>query len=278
MRGSPFFDDISQADVSARGFATRTPTFYYDADLVQAVFPARLSALHRLLPDPRFGPMRLAPGVGGVVVSCFAYRDSDLGPYDEISIGVLLCDQAAGPNLPGLALAQVYRRRQGHAFVVHMPVTTEPALALGADFFAFPKFLAQIRFTQTAGARCCRLDDRGEHVLTLSAGDARPAKPRVWQAFAHLWMDRQPQRAEVRMNQRDLRSSFRLGAARIVLGDRHPIAGELRRALLTDRSCALDIAPGMEAILFGPDHLTLPIVQRALATPAADVARAVPRP
>ena len=42
----------------------RIPTFYYDGSGIGAVFPARLAALRRLMPDRRFTPARLAPGLG----------------------------------------------------------------------------------------------------------------------------------------------------------------------------------------------------------------------
>ena len=56
------------------------------------MFPARLAALRRLMPDPRFTPARLAPGLGAVGLLCFKYRDSDIGPYSEVSISVALND------------------------------------------------------------------------------------------------------------------------------------------------------------------------------------------
>jgi hypothetical protein len=269
MRGSSFFDGIHQAEITSRGHATATPTFYYDAGLMEAVFPARLGVLRALLPDPRFVPLRLAPGVGAVVLDCFEYRDSDLGPYNELGIGIMLATPGTRPNLPGRQLAAILHRRQGHAFIAHLPVTTEIALVLGVDFFAFPKFLADIEFREDAGGRRCRLSEDGEHILTVTGRRIETPGRRVWQSFAHLWMDAQPQRAEVRMNQLAHGTCRRPGAARVELGDRHPIARELDRMLLGRSSLSYDLVPRQEQVLFGPDHLTAPLVRRLLAGSAA---------
>jgi hypothetical protein len=269
MRGSAFFDGIDQVDVTTRGHATKTPTFYYDAALMEATFPARLGELRSLMPDPRVVPMRLAPGVGAVTLSCFEYRDSDLGPYNEVAVSVLICDREFGWNAPGRQLAAVLRRRQGHAFVLHLPVTTEPALALGVDFYNFPKFLAGIEFADTAHSRRCHLAEGSEPILTITARRLVASGRRTSQSFAHLWMDGQPQRAEVRMNQLAYGTSFRPGAAQVSLGDRHPIALELDRLLLSRRSIGFDFVPRQEAVLFGPEHLTVALVRRALGQAAA---------
>lgn len=265
MHPTPLFAGIEQVPVSTRGHDTRTPTFYRDLMHVQGVFPARLAALRRLLPDARFVPLRLAPGVGLISVDCFAYRDCDLGPYDEISIAVVLADPRLGPNLPGVQAVALHRRLQGHAFVVDMPVTTDAALALGVDYFGFPKVLGEIAWDEDADGRHCRLVEDGRHVLTLHAAPLATPGRRTWQAFAHLWMQGQPQLAEVRIDQLEVGRCMRPGAARLELAGDHPLADELRGALLGTSSVELVVAPRAQAVLFGPDHLTLPLIGRALA-------------
>jgi hypothetical protein len=265
MRLSPFFDGIEQADVETRGFVAPTPTFYPDAGLMEATFPARLSGLRRLLPDPRFVPLRVAPGVGAVTIDCFEYRECDLGPYREVGISVLLVEPTFGSNVPGRQFVSLLRRRQGHGFVVHLPVTTEIALAVGVDLYAFPKFLADIAFQDTPRTRSCRLAEGQAHILTLTGERIATPNRRVWQSFAHLWMNGQPQRGEVRMNQLQQGMSCRLGVARIELGDAHPIARELSDVLLSRQSIVYNLVPRQEAILYGPDHLTVPLLRRVLA-------------
>ena len=56
MRHSPFFDGVTQSDMTVAGQPAKVPIFYYDGTATQAVFAARLGALRRLMPDPRFCP------------------------------------------------------------------------------------------------------------------------------------------------------------------------------------------------------------------------------
>jgi len=227
MRGSPFFDGVAQSEVAIAGEAARVPIFYYDGTAIQAVFAARLTALRRLMPDPRFAPARLAPGLGAVAVTCFEYRDTDIGPYNELAISVVLNEPWFLPNLPGRALISSLRRRQLHAWVQHLPVTTEIARAGGVDFYNYPKFIAGIDFEQTEQRRTCRLSEGAEHILTL-CGDRIPTpRSEQFQLFSHLWMDRQPQSSEFKINAIEMGVSVRPGAATLELGDRHPIALEL---------------------------------------------------
>ena len=54
MRRSPFFDGVTQSEVAIAGQPAKVPIFYYDGTATSAVFAARLGALRRLMPDPRF--------------------------------------------------------------------------------------------------------------------------------------------------------------------------------------------------------------------------------
>lgn len=108
-RQSAFFEGVPQVDATLAGEGAKLPIFYYDGTAQTAVFPARLGAVRKLLPDPRFVPARLAPGLGAVAVTCFEYRDTDIGPYNELAIAIVLNDPPspstcpAGPCSPGCA-------------------------------------------------------------------------------------------------------------------------------------------------------------------------------
>ena len=200
MRGSPFFEGVTQMQAtlgdepsSCRSSTTTAPP--------RAPSSRRGSGrLRQLMPDPRFCPARLAPGLGAVAVTCFEYRDTDIGPYNELAISVVLNEPWFLPNVPGRALLASLRRRQLHAWVHHLPVTTEIARAGGVDLYNYPKFIGGIDFEQTATRRICRLSEGEEHILTLSG--ERLATPRCerFQLFSHLWMDRQPQRSEFKID------------------------------------------------------------------------------
>lgn len=217
------------------------------------------------MPDPRFVPARLAPGLGLVAVLALEYRDTDIRPYNELGIAVVLNEPPARLNFPGRGFVDsVVRPEQRHGYVVHLPVTTQVALAAGVDFYNFPKFVAGIEFAEDERGRSCRLTEGREHVLTLSARRIATPDSAVTHQFCHLFMDGQPQLAQFTLHEVAKGTCRRPGAATLVLGDRHPIARELAGVLVSRRSVHYELTPRMEGVLFGPEHLTVPLIERSL--------------
>lgn len=262
MRGSPFFDGVAQAELRAAGHDVHLPIFYYDGRAVSAVFPARLGALRRMLPDRRFVPARLAPGVGLVGITCFQYVDTDIGPYNELAISIVLHDPPHLPNLPGLGLARGLRHRSLHAWVHHLPVTTEIALASGREFWNYPKFVTDIAFTDGPGELVCVLGEPDAPILSLTATTIDAPDDVELQIFSHLWMDRQPQASEFKLHATRFGQTARPGAATIELAEGHPIARELDAVLLSRRAVQLQHLAQFEGILYGPEHLSVPQLAR----------------
>ncbi len=264
-RQSGFFEGVPQVDATLDGQAAKLPIFYYDGTAQTAVFPARLGALRRLLPDPRFVPARLAPGLGAVAVTCFEYRDTDIGAYNELAISIVLNNPPFAANLPGRALLDGLRRKQLHAWVHHLPVTTEIARAGGVELYNYPKFIGSIDYSESSSRRTCRLGEGDEHILTLDGPLIDTPRSGQMQLFSHLWHDRQPQESEFKLNVIASGRSLRSGAARLELGARHPIARELADVLVSRRSIYYELMAPFEGILYGPEHLSLPLIRKALA-------------
>jgi hypothetical protein len=268
MRGSLFFDGVVQAQATLGGRSVPVPAFYYDGCAIGAVFPARLGALRRLMPDPRIAPARLAPGLGAVSITCFEYRDTDIGPYNELAISVLLNEPWLRPNLPGRALLSGRWRRQIDAFVWQLPVTTAIARDGGVELYNYPKFLADIDFAETGSHRTCRLSEAGQQILSLAGQRIRTCRSEKVQLFSHQWMDRQPQGSEFAINALRIGVSMRPGAAALTLGDAHPIGRQLRSLLVSFRPIQYQYLAGFEGVLYGPEHLTLRLLKR-LAEPTS---------
>jgi hypothetical protein len=269
MRGSPFFEGVPQMEARLGEQVVKLPIFYYDGIATGAFFPAKLGALRRLMPDPRISPARLAPGLGAVGIMCFEYRDTDIGPYNELAISVALNEPWFLPNLPGRAMLAGIRRRQLHGWVHHLPVTTEIARVGGVELYNYPKFIGGIEFEQTDGQRVCRLTEGKEHILTLPVERIATPRSEQFQLFSHLWMDRQPQSSEFKINAIQMGNSVRPGAAPLELGDNHPIARELADLLVSRHPILYQYAPRFEGILYGPEHLTLPLIDRLAARSGA---------
>ncbi len=262
MRDSSFFDGVAQANAALDGQPSVLPVFYFDGVAISAVFPARLSALRRLMPDARMVPARLGPGLGAVSITCFEYRDTDIGPYNELAISIALNEPWFLTNLPGRALLAGMRRRQLHGWVHHLPVTTEVARVGGVQLYNYPKFIGRIEFEDAGNQRICRLSEGHEHILTMTGERIPTPRSEQLQLFSHLWMDRQPQSSEFKLNALELGMSAKPSAASLELGANHPIARELAGLLVSRRPIQYHYMPRFEGILYGPEHLSLPMIGR----------------
>jgi hypothetical protein len=262
VRQSPFFEGISRAQIRMAGCNAAVPFFVYDGNVMTAVFAARYGQLRRLLPDPRFVPARVAPGLGLVAVSAFEYLETDVGPYKEVAVSVFLNEPFFRLNFPGRALLGARRRCQYHAFVHRMAVNTAVSLA-GGEFYGFPKFMARIEFSEGPHERVCRFVHDGEHVLTLRGKKISTPHREEIQTFNHLWMDRQPQSCEFKINALAFGGTSKPWAASIELSRRHPMAVELARLLVWRRAIHYRLITRFEGILYGPDRHTLPLLLKA---------------
>lgn len=254
-----FFAGIDQVDVWAAGQKVKLPIFYREARAFGALFPANVFELKKLLPDPRFSPAQLFPGVGAVALVCFEYRDTDIGPYNELAFTILLNNPRMLP-IPGCNLLRQLVQSAFHAYVFHLPVTTETALRWGVDFSGFPKFLASIDFEDTDGATSCELKENGELILKLRLRRTGAPMSRVMKLLLGLYQQGQPQKTEFRANARKLGMSLNPGDVELNLGMKHPIARELSKALLMTRAVSSFTMPDIQFILFGPGNLSLPLV------------------
>ena len=262
MRGSAFFEDVRQIDIMIGEQPSKSPTFFYDASCITAAFPARYRGLRELMPDPRYVPARLAPGLGVVAIACLDQRDTDIGPSREVGIEIPLNEPYFRTNLPGRALMSARRLGQFHSFPRHFGVTSEVVLRGAVDFYNWPMFIAEVDFSETDEQLRCRLAEGEEHILTLSGKRIPTPRSQRIDAFDHLWMDGQPQGAPSKFNQLQYGASSRRDAAVLELGERHPVALELRRLLVSRKPLQYEYVPRFEAILFGAEHQTPLLAQR----------------
>lgn len=258
-----FFAGIDQTDLMIRGVKARSPLFYRDVGLTLAVVTADLAAARALLPSGLV-PLALPTGRALLGISCFEYRDTDIGPYNEVALGVAV--RAEGARATGLgAVARSTLRQVYHAFICDLPVTTEIALHGGVDIFNYPKFLADIRFEGTPRARTCRVLDRetGALIYAFEADrfGTRPhpsvetpgVAPDVVTFVSYPIIGGVPHRATLRVNQQEHGTRRLRGGFRTTLGT-HPRSA-LLAALLPGRTLQVTHVPRAQAILYAPEPL-----------------------
>jgi len=130
MRDEGFFKEIEHREIPWGERVIWVPIFYRDAMTFGALFLASSERLKALLPSLRMHPIRITPWHGVLSVSVMEFRDSDLGPYNEVSISVPFTLDKATPMFTGLL-----RRgpEEPRLYIHHLPVTTEIALAAGVE-------------------------------------------------------------------------------------------------------------------------------------------------
>jgi hypothetical protein len=151
------------------------------ARLGGAVFAADWAPLRAALPR-ELTPLRTGARRGAVAVVGIDYREvGTLEPYCEVAVVVPVArDGVAGlpTSLTGVG-----------GYVVDLPVTTEPARALGDEVWGFPKSVSAIDVDGTPGEFSVALfdGDRRDVELSVAPGDgpARRVRQRLT-AFAYL--------------------------------------------------------------------------------------------
>jgi hypothetical protein len=256
---SAFFDGIVQRELWIREHEARSPLFYRDAHVMGGLFTADLGRARALLPTERHHALSPFPGRAVVALHCLEYRHSDIGPYNEVSLAIAVA-HGRRPLSEKLALARAAATGRYHAFVAMLPVTTEAALHGGIDVFGYPKFLADIAFTETDGARTCTVRDPSTGELIVEIRGARIATRRFPQDVPRhrlrtMSLTTYPQKDGATLEARLLVNLIEAGVS---IGPRMElrIGTHERAGLLRDLGLGLQLqhihAPRCEAILTYP--------------------------
>lgn len=244
MRQEEFFQQIEHVEVPWGSKTIFFPVFYYDVATLSVQFLAPIARIKQLLPSSRLKPLRITPWHCVVSISALEYRDSDIGPYNEVSIGIPVMLDEPSPVFVG-TLRQVPAVPK--MYIHHLPVTTEIAYASGVELAGYPKFLAEITFERDSEWVKCHLNEAGQQILTLTArtGALSPT-PR---SRLHPITVRQGHllRCELVVSERNQSSGQGAARVQLELGE-HPISQELR-AWELGKVLAYQYAPHHQAIL-----------------------------
>jgi len=141
------------------------------------VVPARRSRLEAVLPDA-LSSLAIAPGVGCVALVAIQYhrvggddRDTTgLDPYDEFAV-IIPAVHGSRTNTPIAPLAG----GEIGGYVHWLPVTTEPAVALGREIWGYPKERTDVTVTDGPdGVRAVVAGGRDGDRETVRLEVARP--------------------------------------------------------------------------------------------------------
>jgi len=258
-----FFAGVDQVELKVDGGTALFPIFYQDARMFTLVLPANLLKLRRMLPDSRFVPAQLFPGVGAVVLTAFEYYDTDIKPYNEFSISILLNAPYYSP-LPAYNVMRQVLAGLFNVYIYHLPVTTEIALRGGIDYYNYPKFLADIDFSDTPGTIACDLSRDGDRILSMN-GEKAPTRELGEKKFmCNLYQSRQPQLAEFKLNVIEGAIKFMPSDVSWSFNPANPIGRELSEVVIGNMAMMYMYMPKIQCILYGPESMSMPLLRHAM--------------
>jgi hypothetical protein len=239
-------ENVAQKEkVTVAGREITLPIHYRDAEAIMAFFPVPSTKAAELLPTKRFRLVEVFPGTSVLAVVAFEYRDTDVGPYNELGLcfPVLYNSRFPIPLVP-LLLEKWY---PGLGFYIHhLPVTTEIAWRAGLEIWGYPKFVAGITFEENATRRICRLEEAGKHILSLAI--KKPDHQRQEKRNLITYSIREGEILKTVIPAQLKIGYTRLGGATLELGE-HPVAQELRGLTISPRAIEVRYVPSMQSIL-----------------------------
>jgi hypothetical protein len=143
-----------------------------EATVAGAVLPARYDVAAALLPDG-LTPVRATARRAAVVLLCVEYHrigDDAMAPYDEFAVMIGATPDGHKPPLMPLLT------RTAGSYVRSLPVTSEPARALGDEIWGYPKTVADITHRDDATGRETTVVEDGNRVATVGIG-----WPQTWE-------------------------------------------------------------------------------------------------
>jgi hypothetical protein len=165
MQKSEFFEGIPQTAVKVGQYNTFYPVFYRDTAHMAVFMLAPLEKVKSILPSKRMNPFRLTPWHGMVTMSASQHKDSDIGPYNMVEIGVPFILDNATPLFTGIL------HKVPEVPMIYLPyliVNTEIAQFTGIGLANYPGFLAEIKFKEDDKWINFEVNADGVNILKLS--------------------------------------------------------------------------------------------------------------
>jgi len=223
VEDTAFFQQIEQVKWSWHNKTLVFPVFYSEATTLACQFLAPLEQIQRILPSQRMHPLRITPWHCVVNISAFEYRQSDIGPYNELSVGVPIVLDHPSPLFVG-TLSQVPPVPQ--VYIHQLPVTTEIARDAGVDLYGFPKFLADITFARDGQFIRCHLKHNGQWILTLTGREGTLKHTPRSRIHPFTLRNDYLLRCEIIVSERQQATGRGASGVHLELGE-HPMAQEL---------------------------------------------------
>ena len=228
MQSQEFFEGINQVDVKVGPFNCRYPIFYRELEFMSIFLLAPLDKVRSFLPSKRMYPFRLTPWHCMITLSATQYSDSDIGPYNQVSIGVPFVLDKPSPVFTGILhkppeIPMIY--------TLYLPVSTEIAKVTGIEIANYPQFLAEIDFEEEDEWIKCKVDSDGKNILMMSGRKIELIKYPRQRVCPITLSDRYLLRSEFNFSEGDVGISKKQSDVHLEFGD-HPIGLKLKNLSL----------------------------------------------
>lgn len=245
------FSGIRQVDWHIGGRKMQHPVFFRDVSSFGALLPARLSSLRQLLPDIRFSPVRILPGIGLISINAIEFRDM---AFNDLSIAVVLNNPGMA-KIPGYNFLRQILQFNTYIYVLYQLVSSDNASLLLSEWSDIPTPVVSMSFSYEAERISCEARQNEELILSLTGKRIPAGRSDLMKWFCHYYDNAQPQSWEFKVNA--LEHGFSLGPKdfELKIGSNHPIAREISEALISPKALLYAYVPSAQAVLYGPEHL-----------------------
>jgi hypothetical protein len=258
-----FFAGLNQQEIKYENYPAKSPTCYSDQSVLVGAFLARTRALKKHIPrHPEIRPAVIVPGICPLYIMAAENRATDIGPYNAIGTGFVIKE----PNhiglvspldlIPGFELIrQMAIKRKRHDFVWRIADDSYISYKLGYEFFGMPKFRCDVYWEEKEDHILCSAVDDGELIMRLRARKIRTRtfeNPVPQYSRAYFMRDRIPMTEEVISQAGKMGASVKAGDLVLELGERHPMAEELREVLVSTRPLLYLYMEDSRSIIYEP--------------------------
>ncbi len=162
--GADFFEGIVQSPVETSAGSCDLPILYRDGSVVGLMYRVAPELVAPLISEPdAFEPFTLM-GKALVQLVVFEYRDTSIGPYQEVALAVEVRRRGSKVSTWG-ALFDAPSQPDYGSWFLNLPVTTASACAAGREIWGYPKYVTDIE-TSFTDAKIHAVQ-KGEFELTV---------------------------------------------------------------------------------------------------------------
>jgi hypothetical protein len=158
-----FFSGVTQEPVQTSAGECQLPILYRDGSVIGLMYRIAPEVVAPLITHEEFEPFTLM-GKAIVQLVVFEYRDTTIGPYNEVALAVEIKRRGSSPSTWGALVNAKGQPSYGSTFL-NLPVTSASANAAGREIWGYPKYVVDIQ-TEFSD-ECVHAVQKGEFDLTV---------------------------------------------------------------------------------------------------------------